>query len=71
MLRTQPAHALRLEALLAKGRYLTNKFYNQEAQRTYREAATTVNRIAMVLNDTDRAALRVHPWSRKIRRGMR
>jgi hypothetical protein len=35
-----------------------------------REAAMVLNRVATRLNDTDRAALRVHPWSTWIRQGL-
>ena len=30
-----------------------------------------LNVLATSLNDTDRAALRVHPWSTRIRQGLR
>ncbi len=43
----------------------------KQAMMAYRGAASVVNRVASSLNDTDRAALRIHPWSREIRRGLK
>jgi len=60
-----------LERLLARGRWHRRQGERALSRYLYREAAIVLNRIAAGLNDTDRAALRVHSWSRRIRRGLR
>ncbi len=70
MLASQPLAPTRLEQLLARGAWLRSRGQRHEAQHALREAAMVLNRVAARLNDTDRAALRVHPWSRWIRRGL-
>ncbi len=60
-----------LERLLARGRWHRRNGRRDRSRYVYREAAMVLNRIAARLNDTDRAALRVHSWSRRIRRGLR
>ena len=62
---------VRLEQLLAGGRWHRRRGERDLSRYVYREAAMVLNRIATRLNDTDRAALRVHSWSRRIRRGLR
>ena len=60
-----------LERLLARGRWHRRQGDRALSRYLFREAAIVLNRIAAGLNDTDRAALRVHSWSRRIRRGLR
>jgi tetratricopeptide (TPR) repeat protein len=69
-LQTQPVALLRLEQQLAQARWLEARQDLDGAQTAWREAAAAMNRVALGLNETDRAALRVHPWSRRIRRGL-
>jgi tetratricopeptide (TPR) repeat protein len=66
-LETEPAHVARLEWRLAQGRYL--RAVQQDPKPAYQKAREGLDRIAKRLNDTDQAALRVHPWSREIRAG--
>jgi len=66
----QPVALLRLEQLLARAAWARVHGEDRTASACHREAAMVLNRIATRLNDTDRAALRVHPWSTWIRRGL-
>jgi len=62
---------LRLERMLAECAWLRRKHgRNAESVAAHRAAARELNRMAGFLNDTERAALRVHPWSRRIRKGL-
>lgn len=61
---------VRLEELLARGLHLKVGGDPSAARDAYRQAAMILNRLATRLNDTDRAALRVHSWSRRIRWGL-
>lgn len=63
--------AVALERFLADGAWQRQRGDRGAMAKAYRDAAMALNRIASGLNDTDRAALRVHPWSRRIRRGLR
>ncbi len=63
--------AIQLERTLARGIWERQQGDRGSMAETYRTAAVSLNRLASGLNDTDRAALRVHPWSRRIRRGLR
>ncbi len=65
------AALLRIEYLLARSRWLRAKNDAVGAFRACRDAATLLNQMASGLNDTDRAALRVHPWSKQIRHGLK
>lgn len=67
----QPMILIRLEQLLATARWHAAQGDRERSSDSYRMAATALNRIADNLNDTDRAALRVHPWSMRIRRGLK
>ncbi|MEZ4316735.1 MAG: protein kinase [Myxococcota bacterium] len=60
-----------LERTLAIGQWERQRGDRGAMAAAYRTAALSLNRLASQLNDTDRAALRVHPWSRRIRRGLR
>jgi len=71
LLDEEPMALLHLEKLLALGAWYRGKGDRVQAHRSYREAAMLVNQVASGLNDTDRAALRVHPWSNWIRQGLR
>jgi len=71
MLDEQPIAILRVEHLIARARWHRRHKQRSQSRDTFRQAATLLNSVADVLNDTDRAALRVHPWSRHIHRGMR
>lgn len=70
LLEEQPMPALLLEAHLARGAWARSRGDRGGAHAHLQDAATLLNRIASELNDTDRAALRVHPWSTWIRRGL-
>lgn len=59
-----------LELLLARTRAARLAGDAQGRVRASRDAARALNRLAGRLDDTDRAALRVHPWSKRIREGM-
>ena len=61
------ARVVRVEYVLADARYNLKQGDLSTARARYRKAAAVVNEIAGHLNDMDRAALRVHPWSREIR----
>ncbi len=62
--------ALRLEELLARGAAARRAGQREACRAAHREAAMVLNRVATHLSDTDRAALRVHSWSRRIREGL-
>jgi len=70
LLDDQPVALLRLEQLLARAAWHRAHGDQEQARMCHREAAMVLNRVATQLNDTDRAALRVHPWSNWIRRGL-
>ena len=70
LLDEQPVALLRLEQLLARAAWHRHHGEKPAAHQCHREAAMVLNRVATQLNDTDRAALRVHPWSTWIRRGL-
>lgn len=71
ILETRPVMVAQLEYRLAQGRWLKNKGKTQESYVLWREAAETLQVMAESLHPIDRSALRVHPWSTQIRRGMR
>lgn len=71
LLDEQPLVLLRLEHLLAKGAWYRARQDPARSSQAFREAAMVLNRMATNLSDTDRAALRVHPWSSWIRQGTR
>ncbi|MEQ1501285.1 MAG: protein kinase [Myxococcota bacterium] len=70
LLDEQPMPLLKLERLLAKGAWHRAHGERDLARQSLQEAAAVLNRVATDLNDTDRAALRVHPWSTWIKRGL-
>jgi hypothetical protein len=67
---TEDVPVLRLERLLAFARRARLLQNTGGQTRACRDAARTLNRLASRLDDTDRAALRVHPWSQRIRLGL-
>jgi tetratricopeptide (TPR) repeat protein len=71
LMRNEPVVIIQAEALLAEARWHRRHKRPKEARSACRAAATMLNELAASLNDTDRAALRVHPWSRQIRKGLR
>ncbi|MEO0601441.1 MAG: hypothetical protein AAF211_08400, partial [Myxococcota bacterium] len=71
LLGEQPMVLLQLENLLAKGAWYRSRQDPARSEQAFREAAMVLNRMATNLSDTDRAALRVHPWSSWIRQGRR
>lgn len=71
ILARQPMILVRLEQLLAQARWFGARGDRERSSDAYRQAATALNRIAENLNDTDRAALRVHSWSMRIRQGLK
>jgi tetratricopeptide (TPR) repeat protein len=68
---SQPAVLLRLERVIARARRLDAKGERIPAFHLWREAANALNALAASLDDIERAALRVHSWSRLIRRGLK
>lgn len=70
LMHREPAQALRLECILAQREWHQHRGHALRAAQVAREAAMALNRIGSTLGHTDRAALRVHPWSRRIRQGL-
>ena len=66
----QPVPVLHLEETIAKAVYAESHGDKETAGDLWREAAKTLNSLSERLNDTDQAALRVHPWARQIRVGV-
>ena len=71
LIREEPMVLLRLEQLLARGAWHNAQGEVEASRQAYREAAMVLNVLATSLSDTERAALRVHPWSSRIRQGLR
>ncbi|MEZ4239173.1 MAG: protein kinase [Myxococcota bacterium] len=70
LLEEQPMPLLKLERWLARGAWARAKGQRDEARRCMAEAGTLLNEVGKGLSDTDRAALRVHPWASWVRRGL-
>ena len=70
LLESEPLPALKVELLLARAAWSRRQSAGRDTLTQYRDAARALNQLAAGLNDTDRAALRVHPWSRRIREGL-
>lgn len=66
----QPVPVLRLEEIIANAVWHEANDENDQATELWRQAAKTLNQLSERLNDTDKAALRVHPWARQIRTGV-
>jgi hypothetical protein len=65
-LEQQPALIVRIERHIARGRYL--KAMGKPHETTFDEAQHMIEELAMHLDPTDAAALRLHPWTQWIRR---
>jgi hypothetical protein len=61
---------MRLEESIANAAWCESHEQPEQAHAHWRDAARTLNQLAEGLNETDKAALRVHPWARQIRRGV-
>ncbi len=70
LLETQTLPTLEIELLLAHGRQARLLGDTARWVEYSKRAARALNRLASRLDDTERAALRVHPWSRRIRLGL-
>lgn len=70
LLEREDLPTIEIEVLLARARHARAIGDTQKVLTASREAAKAMNRLASRLEDTERAALRVHPWSRRIRRGL-
>jgi tetratricopeptide (TPR) repeat protein len=70
LVQTRGLPLLRLEYLLASMTFYLVNGDRERGRAAIREAATVLNRVATSLNDTDRAAIRVHPWSQSIREAL-
>ena len=62
----QPATAAQIQLDVARGRYLLAK--EQDATGAFSDAQERITALATTLSDTDAAALRLHPWTRHIRK---
>ncbi len=67
----QDAVLVRIEHQLATARWCAARGDKDGAHRAYKDTASLMNRIASQLGETERAALRVHPWARQVRQGLR
>ncbi len=68
-LESQPLSCARIERQIARGRYLMAM--GKPAEGAFRQAEALIERLADGLSPTDAAALRLHPWTRHIRRARR
>ena len=68
-LENQAAVCARVERQIARGRYL--QAMGKPSDIAFDEAESMISTIAERLNSTDAAALRLHPWTRHIRRARR
>lgn len=66
-LEKRPLPAFQLERMLGEAHWSILRGERDVGVQRARDAAALLNRVAARLNDTDRAALRVHPWTRRIR----
>lgn len=66
LMESQPAVALRLELLVARGRYHAHQ--KRDALPLFEEARERLLKLTAPLDPTDAAALRLHPWTRHIRK---
>jgi tetratricopeptide (TPR) repeat protein len=71
ILEMHPFVQARLERQLARASWARSHGNTPTSARMYREAARLLTAIRSSLNDTERAALRVHPWSRRLLAGLR
>ncbi len=66
-LRRESCATVRVEQQLAAARHAHSRGQRSEARSAALEAQSQLDALAERLDDTDRAALRLHPWSRLIR----
>ncbi len=69
-LETRPARLIRVEWYLALAGHAVRRRELARARAGYQSAAQVLDEIGERLHDGDRAALRVHPWRRRVERGM-
>jgi len=62
----QPAVCARIERQIARGRYL--RAMGKPDEEAFARAEAMIDQVASTLDATDAAALRLHPWTRHIRR---
>lgn len=70
LLKEQSMTLLRIDHLLARGEWHGARREHRLSQQAFRTCATVMNRLATRLSDTDRAALRIHPWAARIQAGL-
>lgn len=63
----EPVLVLEMETLIAQGRFFRHHKRNKESRAHVQRIVAHLNTIAKQLNATDRAALRIHPWSVQLR----
>ncbi|MEZ4239172.1 MAG: serine/threonine-protein kinase [Myxococcota bacterium] len=63
----EPAAVTRIERQIARGRYLMS-MGRTSAEDAFESAQRLIEELAVPLEQTDAAALRLHPWTRHIRR---
>ncbi|MEQ1564445.1 MAG: protein kinase [Myxococcota bacterium] len=63
---SQPAVVVRIERQIARGRYL--KAMGRPHHESFDDAQSLIEDLTFRLTETDAAALRLHPWTRWIRR---
>jgi tetratricopeptide (TPR) repeat protein/tRNA A-37 threonylcarbamoyl transferase component Bud32 len=66
----QPALRVEMEQALAAARYLHARGARGPANQRWRDAANLLGQIGQTVEGTERSALRVHPWARRIRAGL-
>jgi hypothetical protein len=66
-LESEPAAVTRIERQIARGRYLT-AMHRDNGEAAFDAAQRLIEDLAVPLEQTDAAALRLHPWTRHIRR---
>lgn len=70
LVESEPVAMLHLDVLLASATWFQAQGDEEGARDCHSEAARILDELAEHLNDTDRAALRVHPWTQWVRRGL-
>ncbi len=67
----EPVLSVRIEYLLASASYAASVGDRTRAQRYWREAELVFGDLQIGMEPADRAALSIHPWAVKLRRGLR
>ena len=65
---TQPAELARMEWAVCDGLYMEK--VGRSSETSWSNASMILDGISEQLNEIDRSALELHPWSRAVRRGM-